>query len=399
MIGFGNGLMFEVARPSASSVLLAVDFTTQTPGVGAMPTGFTYSRASTATVQTSASTMQTGLAVDAVPIVDRGGGARLCFEAARTNGSLRSHDYALLSDSGAPTTVYTPAYAPAPDGTNVGVRVQVVSGGWSKWTALVVAAGVKAVGSWWARVTAGTGVVRGVFDDNGSNPQVVRNTGATTTWARYSAGPIAINTTTARLVANDGRNAPPAPAEAIDVVTDGHQIEAGGFPTSLIVTGAALATRSGARLRHTSPANVVIGGRIEAEFDLEPHGASTEYTADGAHAHLLYIDASNYARWVTATRVVEVCVGGVTYSSPALPTWTRGQRVRISVAMGNGAPRVAAVVGAGSYALIGVGAAQAALSIPASIDLLCAGTAGQFSADVRGITFYANGQSPASLAV
>lgn len=367
--------------------LASYDFTTAAAGGGTVPAPLAYSRASGASVQTSATTVTTGLAVDAAPYTNRGTSTGLTVECARTNliFPMRSHTGGYWGAGSVVTT--TEAAAAGPDGAVSAVQSAVLAGGYSRWVVYAHAAtGLSYSHSLWHRTVSGAGTYRVTVVDN-----VSVSGASSTTWALVAHSRIA-GENGVRLFPVDCRD-----AVARDMYTDLHQVELGQFPTSAIITAGAAATRAGARLRHTDAAKIIASGRLEFEIDVEPLGASTEYGTDGTHFYIWYVDASNYARIIAATRVLEVLIGGVLWTAAtALPVWSRFARLQISIAAGGGTLKSRAAYslnGAAWVAMGESGAAQAAISA-SSIDLLCNGTTLQFSADIRALTFYRPQQSP-----
>lgn len=351
------------------------DFTALSLGaLSALPSGLSLSRASSATVQTSASTVVTaGIGVDVARVGDDGSGAGLVLEEARTN--LQTASRAEVGGAGwnvASGTV-TANFAAGPDGSNVATRSQVTAGKYSQYWDSSARTGAHCC-SVWAR---GTSAPQTLHGDIGLPNSFTLAGAATTSWARFTNVLVLAAQQMQLACVNN-------PTATLDCLSDLWQCEAGAFPTEAIVTTGATATRAGERLYHATSSALVRAGRLGLEVKIRPKGSSASYSAN---MRLWTIDANNYAEIDKTTRVLTVVVAGASFSFPtALPAWAAGDTLEIWLEAGGGAfaSRAAARVNGGATVQLGL-SSSAAGTIPATgaIDLLCNGTAAQFSARVQ----------------
>ena len=357
-------------------------------------------RSAGATVQTGPDTMVTGIASNTARIFDGGSGRHgLRFEESRTNVIADARNPAAASWSAGSFVTTTTSYTSGPDGSTSGTYNDVSSGGYGRYYALGTRTGPY-TGSVWVRQGALASVYR--VDNNnwitaGNGTTVTGNT--TSSWQRVAATYTYANNA-AGFVPNDARDTSAiggGTAVALHVVTDLNQVEAGAFPTEVIVTSGGSASRAGERLATTAAASSWIQSskRFAFEVRLQPEGARSEYGS--TPLRLWTLGASDYAELNPASGVITVVSGGVSNTTSAGLNWNRNDEVEIYIAAGGGTTTsVMMRVNAGAPWTATVTGSALTGSAPAtSMDLLCNGTSNQFSAAVRSVTAWSAGYKPA----
>lgn len=343
----------------------AADLTT-----GALPSWLTLTRASGATVQTGTATLTSGLAVNAARFgrlldADPLG---LLIECAATNAQMSSEDP--TSADWAAGTAAAPTYpsGTAPNGSaTTGCLWSVTNPQYSRFSTFGATTGVNRQFSMWTQGISGSPLWQA-----GAPTASYSLVG---TWKRVSA---------VYVTAGSIYYFTPALTNTQSVRTWGHQVETRGYPGSYIPTTlGATASRSGERL--TATGTLSSGGRVDFCFEMQPFGASSEYTDDGAAATLLYESSTYKVEWATATRVLTLTVGGVT-NTCTLNTWTRGQTIKLRVSVGGGiATVVKQQVAAGAVNSLAITGSALGAWAPTSLDVLCASTGVQFSGVVTNL--------------
>lgn len=358
--------------------------------------GLTLTRASSATVQTSASTLVTsGIAVDDPRFGSNGTASGLVIEEGRTNSAKDCQDRSTVSwNAGTGTPTYN--YATGPDGLVLSDRDVCASAAFGRYQTVAVAASTVYAVSQWAR----RGVI-GVAGSNGLSLSDATNTGSLESaladaWGRVSTQFTTAAAATALTYAPvEGRAVYGLTAQARDTVTDLVQVEAGRFPTEAIITAGATATRSPERLALASSSSVVIGGRLCLEICVTAKMASTDYT--GTQAYLWSIDGNNQCYVDKATGKLFVLCNGASFSTPTNPTWNAGDSVCFWVEAGGGALQTVVKyrVNGGATVTLGTsGSPQAKLST-GPLELANYITGRQFSGWFQYFRAWAPGRRPA----
>jgi len=383
-----------------TGLIARFDFTTLTPGaVATLPGGLLLTRASSATVQTATDTVVTsGIGND----VARAGRrvtadlVGLLLEEARTNShpwSRAPNNAGLSAGSG---DTYPLTGQPSPDGTNNAVEVVVTSGNLSKFALTLGIGAVSRVGSLWVIKGPGSGLYQASNFVGGSTAQgsaVFGTAGAT--WSRaitpsflFTAGQ------NVGLITNDGRAVTYTGGENVararDAEFDLIQWETGKFATEVQVTAGAAATRAGERLRYPTASQLVSHGRIAMATSVRPKGAVTDYSSN-MRLFTDANDATTYAEISCTTGQVIVSIGGSTYTTPAAMSWSPYDSVNIWVEAGGGVQHTLVtyqVNGAPTVLLGESGTAQGNIPATGALDLLCSGTAQQFSSWITALEFY-----------
>jgi hypothetical protein len=358
-------------------------------------TGLNLTRASAATVQTSASTVDSTPTTDQARIGSQGAawGQGLVIEEARTN--LEPHARSMTSDttSGAPTI--TEGAATGPDGTAaIGTRVQASSGAPWVLRGITQPAGFCTASSW-IRATSGTTSMQFVMGGT-PNTGALGLTAAGTTWARLSKS-LTNNNALTNFIRPDTRDwtaSGGVVAAATDGIWDLKQFEAGQWPSEAIVTTGASATRAGERLWITSAATVIDTNRMGLAFTFVGKGTPAQIST-GAVVYLWWIDASNNA-FIDTAQKLNVQLGGVTVTSVVAIAWAAGDIVDVWVACGAGSNAVVEYRTNGGAKTVLLNTALAGNPSGAStIDILCSGTSNQLSCWLQSLTAYKKGQQPA----
>lgn len=368
-------------------------------GTGAiiLPAGYTLTRASANdTVQSSASTVISGLPANTPRGGNNGVQAGLVIEESRTNLLINSRNLAggsWIFPGG------SAGFANGPDGAiNTATRVQTPSLGAGSYQMVSVMVATYTQSRWAQNGPAGVGWEDVIGYPDGTTPAMGA---AITPSAWFKAARISANALggfLANIIYGDGRDWSAfggTTAGARDTVYDLVQFELGAFATEAIVTAGVTVTRAGDHLSFTSGSFWVSHGRISAWFQVQPKGSSTEYSAN---MYLYYIDVNNYVYVSFATGAIVCAVGGVTYTTPVAMTWAAGDTLDIYVASGGGLSCLVEyrVNGGGAILLsTGVPASLGTLAPAGSIDVLNAAGADQFTAWVpQTPTIYASGQGP-----
>lgn len=386
--------------------------------------GLTLTRASTATVQTSAAAMVTsGIGVDDPRIGDGGYGRGLVFEESRQGVLLRSEDFTNASWSRAPVALgISGDTTTAPDGTTTADTVtDTADGGATQHYVSQPASGPPANGTVMTLsvlAKAGTKSVVGLAPNNAgvgftfdlssgvvgaqiNSAPIEKGVwslggGWYRCWLVFtfaSASPISrlymANTTASVLYTGAGTGT---------VIVWGAQLEAGRWPSELVPTAGATASRLAERLTCSATPAIVRGGRIglAAKLALKASiGGTVDYSAD---PYLWSYDANNYASINRTTGAVTVVIAGSSYTTASGFTAARGDVVDYWVEAGGGALNtvVKARKNGGAVTTLGTSpAAQGTHPSAAALDLLSnAGTSNHLSAWLQSAQAYAPGRRP-----
>jgi hypothetical protein len=383
--------------------LVSADFSAGALGIATLPAGVNYSRASVATTsdKSGGSVVITGIGVD-VPRIAKSANGRvgLRFEESRTNILKNSQDMAGTGWTAGSAT-YTANAATGPDGNATADRVNATSAQFGPSVSAVdLAGGAPAIGtalsfSSWQRAVTSTPAGQGYIQD--SPTSVVFNEAFSgTAWRRYERTRITLAAMT-NVVPVDGRaTGSGATAAARDVYCDLAQLETGRWCSEAIVTGNGSATRAGGRLWYASATQCLSGGRLGLRVSFEAPCSAADYSAN---ARLWTIDANNYAELVASSRLINVVIGGSTFTTSRPVWWAPGDLVELWIECGGGVllTSVQYRVNGGTVATVGTSysAAQAAISPGANtLDLFCNGTASQLSALFVSWELYASGNRP-----
>lgn len=337
-------------RGVSGSVLAEFDLTTQSAGAASLPSGLTFARASSGhSVQTGTN----GLIV---------GGAIASNDVGRIGRLLDAHSYGLLiepltlnkfgyantpasapgADSGTPT--YTTGQSD-PAGGTAATRIQVPSGGYSKYQTLT--ASTNGVISAWVKQGSGSGAFQIDAPYAGTTGAGV-NGSAGALWTRVTSANFPYGGTTPNFVSSDARaNATlGSSAGARDAIFYGLQFEDKKYPTSLVLTsGGSTATRAAEILTVngaiTSP--VARQGRLGCYLRFRAIAARSALTA--ASEGNLFADADGdwYVRVNGSNGLVEIGKSDASKLSTSAAnaiTWSAGDLVEIAAQFGNSKSRL-----------------------------------------------------------
>lgn len=333
-----------------SAILFSVDFSLfdlSTAGNSAALTsqlttsGFVFSRASAATVQTSTSAVVvSGIGVDTLRIGNAGYGRGLVLEEARTNILQQSRNRAdPWWNSG--TGTVTDDYATGSDGVTVVDRQVCTPGQFGNYASPTVVLSSSYVFSQWARrgvvgvaSTLGQYVQDATTADYGDTQIAVS---LTDDWQRVESTYITMSGTSATISLVEGRNVPPTltPATARDAVVDLAQFEVGTFTTEAIVTAGASATRATDRLQMSALtiASCVQSGRASLEFRFIPKANKSAYGTP----QIWYEGSSGgNGAYIKADGTISIAVGGISYDTASPITWSKGDIVDLWIESGGG---------------------------------------------------------------
>ncbi len=256
------------------------------------------------------------------------------LEEARTNRVPDFADYSAASWTVSGTVTRTSGQT-GPTGTASATRLEIAAASFI-YRSSTSLAGDHTCSQWMRPTTppADVGLLSG-----GSNTVRDELLAAPAAWKRYVAVGVTPTAGTINSFGGDARaNYVSFGAGARDWTAYGHQIESGGFPTSLIPTSGAIATRNATFLRALSATVTpkLATGRLSIELSFRAMGARTEYSGTRT---LWYVDANNQAAFVASTGVLTVTVAGAT-NTCTLPAWARYDLVEISVQCGGGVATV-----------------------------------------------------------
>lgn len=343
--------------------------------------GLTLTRASAATVQTSASEVVTsGIGVDD----PRVGLYGLVVEEARTNEILHARDpqnAVAYAGAGVGGDTATASGLARPDGTIGGNnRIDVPSGSYSRYyVSAARAAGTKWTLSHWLRSFSGTTTTQARFYQSGGGPShAIANASLGTTWGRVSHTLTATVTNALIFIPEDGRDLfGVAPSGIVtgarNAVHDLTQIEQGAFATEPILTTGAAATRAADLITANDPARMIRSGRLGMEVRFVPKGASADHTGS---PYVWWSDAgNNYAYWNAGLGKFLVIIGGATAITSAAFSWVAGDVVDLWIEAGGGTSTIKARTNGGATQNLGTDATVRAAITGANLSLMGRGGA------------------------
>jgi hypothetical protein len=251
--------------------------------------GLTLARASSATVQTSTSTVvTTDIGVDAPRIGDAGYGHGFVIEETRENKCVNSRNVTTLNGWGAAGAGSTTQDAETGvDGTQLVDSHSVASnyGPFTPTAGVSVAAGAKITATFWVKRRAGTGsgtmqAALGISGVGAGSVTVTRTIGETWEKVTLTATNATAGAVTYYLTPWEGRAAaaatPPISAQTLDYLVDLVNVELSVvFGTEGIITTGALATRAVDNLTLDTNARIVRNGRAVIEMRFVAKSAST----------------------------------------------------------------------------------------------------------------------------
>lgn len=391
-LGAPSGVVWD-ARLDLLPLSTSANASTLRAALAAM--GLTLTRASAATVQTSASEVVTsGIGVDD-PRVGRYG---LVIEEARTNYNPYARSLATADGWTAGTVTYSADALVSPDGTTSADREEIAAAAFGRYRTILTATSTTTA-SMWRRSGTSTPKSHAWYIADGANVAVNQNDALSTAWERSvltlatpGGGVAPINTCDGRLLGPPYNLTQGARDVAIDLV----QVEVGKFATEAILTTGAAATRAGDKLAIDTSARLVRSGRIGIETRFVPKFANTDIT--GSWAYRWSMDGNNQAYLQKSDNKIRVWSNGVSFTTTSGPSWSAGDTVDMWIEAGGGSlvTRVVYRVNGGAATVLGTsGAPQASLVSGTGVSFLSEVTAtSQSSSWVQRIRAYAPGRRP-----
>ncbi|MFT3772987.1 MAG: right-handed parallel beta-helix repeat-containing protein [Minicystis sp.] len=381
------GLGVGAGGSSPLKAVLNLDFTSLAVGaLASLPGGLSFSRASSATVQTGTNTVvTTGITNDVARVGQLGGINVLWFEGSTVN--LFSNARAPQSWPGAPSNGTTTGNSTqGPDGQTLAALHAINSGGFSRYqtsTTLYTSGQTHTASAWFKQGSSAT------YSHNLADAASHGGGGALASgWNRYSITFTPSGTSGAYIVA-EGRDTSAAggiAAGARNFYSDLHQLEAGRKVASSWISG----TRAGERI-WAPAASVVSKGRVRFRAKWTALHASSQMPFNG---RLWTIDANNFVEIDANKLQVRTVAGGKIALLPTVLSWTAGDVIEMRVDVGNGTPSGWYSLNGGPKIDLGSGIAQGpVLAEGASLDILCNGTAAQLEGGLQALTFYGTGTS------
>lgn len=416
---------FSFIKVGTLATLFTADFTALSAGPMSAAsflsaTGLTSVRNSVSTVQTSASAFNSTGAVNDACIGRRDAGELgLVIEHNVQNlfGSV-SGDTGPRNLSGGGwtngTATITSNYAAGPDGVGTpATRVNASSGQYSPYSNVTTSS--KRCFSSWLRTVSGSTTQQHVWNQGSTDSGLVSALAGSTTWARSviskggNLSRLACAVCDCRGYPSRGGNA----STARDIVVDGVQLQAGEFPTEVILTG--LTRRRGERISYASGSSLVSGGRIKLHMRMAPKFASNhDVIYDGASAqgtaaywYLWSFGAAgnDYARINASTRKLEVSIGGASATSTNKLGWAAYDDLEIYMEVGANTASVAMyrIGSSGGWTDLVLGTLTNSASPSGAFGLLhndvaasLDGDSGQFPCWLKTITLYGTGSTNVS---
>jgi hypothetical protein len=321
-------LLREWARLSrAGSILFEYDFRTaaRSSNAFALPSGLALTNSSTSkTIQTSASTIVLGFGANAARARSVDGSTwGLALEKAATNW-LPHGTMATMSA----TNISSNTAVVGPSGATEARRIVDTSSSLgfisdaSTWNA--GSSGIAGCTSIWAAngtVTSGAGT-SGALSTNAITALTL---GAypTTTWARRDSTGTLSSSTNSWFVSAVSDAASQA---TVDIAYA--QFEAGKYPTSVIATAGAAATRNADVL--TASTIWTPGGFLDATLVVSPWFTNAEMAAD---ADLIFWDSNNRLYVEQSSKKVTLKLGGTIRLQSSALTWSRATSITVSAGL------------------------------------------------------------------
>ncbi|HEY6785154.1 MAG TPA: hypothetical protein VI159_09395 [Gemmatimonadales bacterium] len=395
--------VFQWMRPSG--VIWTQSFQTTSAGnLGTLSSygskALTLTRASAATVQTSASTIDTTPGVDQARVGNVGAAwdNGLLVEGSISNSFTQSNGSNWTTNG---TATKTTGFATGPDGTLSGCRCQKTAAGTGYVQLNSVTTSTSNRVSYWIKSTSGNTAWQQTEQLSGTALQAEAYS-ITNSWARYTVSVSNPTVGFGPLVA-DGNNRTTSggvdySTTALDALVAYAQWEpANKFPTSAIVTTGASATRSPDLLAsNIVPAD---SGDLGLEIYLVVLGALTDYPADPM---IFYFNANVYASFSASTTKLTIGLSTGSVTSASGVTLNPGDVLNLFIRWtpttgGTRADYRRSTDGGLSWSAATslISGATAAASFPSSnVQILNSASGQNFSGYLLEATAYAKGVSP-----
>lgn len=397
-MGIGIGLPWMTNLRGA---ILRANFRALPLGAAAtLPGGLSYSRTTAGTVQTSASTLVTGIGVDVARIGMNG----LVIEPSHTEFVLNNSDCSQATWTTAGGT-HTHGQ-PDPSGGSKATRHEVGAAVSGRYAGLVGVSAARRCLSAWMR--AYTGTSKAMIAKYHSSTIVgtsLYSASIDTTWRRMSAvySPVEVAVPFNSLVLPYGGNLYPVVANApngnagpMDIVAFLYSVQNQLFALEPVITAGSQVTTGGDRLWVPNASLVIHQGRLTQVIEYTAK-CSIGGSNDSATAMRYGTgNGTNYVSVHQTTGVVSVVVGGATYTTSAGFTQAIGDVIRIVVAMGS-ASLVSAVTiqkNGGTPTKYVDSAPQGAITGVTTWDIACNGTASELPSSIAEVSFLPHGRMP-----
>ncbi len=331
---------------------------------GNLPRGVSFTRASSgATVQTSSSTMISGIAANLLRVGNRWGSKAILIECSRKNEVDDPRDLATQPFAGLGYVGSTTAIA-RPDGTIGAKRAKLDSGGHTPAWGGDLIDGDPYVASVWMRqyleeiATAGQlhAQAVGVGIAPGYRSALTMEWERVETAAIFAAAGLTnyvIPCDASSLVAYGG-----GPASAMELLLDWWQLERGLYRTS-----ACIGTRAGDELI-VPPSSIIGDGRLELYLAVRPLGTPAQYIEANGSIMLwerAIAEPDVYAYIDGTTRDIWIVNGAGSVQLAGAPDWAAGDLVELVLQAGGGVATTAHVRINGGTPVALTGASLAAM--------------------------------------
>lgn len=344
-------------------------------------------RASSATVQTGTSTIDSTATTDQARVGSLGlGWQGLVLEESHINRLADSRDIttaAWTAGTGSSTTGYS---ATAPDGAATVNRYNCTSAQYGRFSPYN--GGANAYNeSMWARSTTGTNSSQGLMNN------VAFGGALTTSWVRQEIGGVTNGNDFFCYCLAAGGGTAAARDYLVDFLSiQGDPTHPTSWSSEAIVTSGGAATRAADVLKIPSGLNVVSSGQISLYLQVYPKAASTGYNTTVAQ-YLFYLDANNYARIEPSTHKVSVTIASTTLTSASAISFSKYDNLEIFIQAGGGANcYVSYRVNGGATTVLLNAALAGSYSSAGAVTVL--GGAGNFSCWLSHLTAYSFSNKP-----
>lgn len=327
----------------------------------------------------------------------------LSFEEARGNYALDSQDVSvsaawnLAGISGNSAPVRTAHQVTGPDGTpTIAARLDYPACSNGNGSTLYqfysspVPIGTSLHWSAWLK-----GVVGGEQIYIYTNPAIVgsyyaKRVTLTTSWQRFSLPLSMIGSNLTTQIGCDLRSGIMSPTSALSLYVGDCQLEAGGYTlgwqTDNVITGATPNTRPGERLYAPSAADMVSAGRLPLSLTFRPKAPQANFNVD-AYFAISASDPTSFIKYSSSTNKITVSVAGASWTTTNPIAWTNaGDTIDIELLAGSASLQSAIKyrVNGGAKVDLGTsGAPQGAWPSSGALDLMCSGTASQFTSYIE----------------
>lgn len=379
-------------------------------------TGLTFTRATgSATVQTSASALTSGIAADYARVGSIDGSSKgLVMEPGNILDQGVGYDPRAVSGGGinAGTATRTAAAATGPDGTaSAATQFNASSGQYAHYFGPITDGAYAWSQSCWQRSVVADDMQQ-VYNINA----VVDTGGAVTsagsgTWRRIFQ----------RIKSQAGNNKYSTPVDARDYSSVGGQaatarnvyVDYYNLPRNVFPMEAVIVDQDPDLLSHTAVEDFISSGELNVEFAFRPlhdsddpvyhNGGSFGAPVSQTYYYLWRIDSTHYCRIVAATMLVEIKNGASTYTSTYALDWVRDDLVELFVECGDtGTPTITARINSGTAFTLGGSGTIPNFSSTGQIDFCCDTTASTVADDYSVVTArhvrlktYSSGDAPA----